>query len=98
MTGIPFCNSSRQVKKINEKNPAYVGYHSPMNHYRFSAHCLVIPLAIMLTWFILGFRVINRNAWHWIVLVFVLYSIINWFINLLADIAEGLQTSFLAER
>lgn len=98
LSGIPFCNSARQAKKINERNPSYIGSHSPMDHYRFAAHAFLIPVALLTTWFILRARVWNPNVWHWIVLTFVLIAILSWFINILADAAEGLQTSFLAER
>lgn len=69
-----------------------------MDHYRFAAHAFLIPAALLTTWFILRARVWNPNVWHWIVLTFVLIVILSWFINILADAAEGLQTSFLAER
>lgn len=98
MSGIPFCNSARQAKKINERNPTYIGSHSPMSHYRFAAHAFLIPVTLLATWFILRARVWNSNLWHWIVLIVVIYAILNWFINIIADAAEGLQTSFLAER
>lgn len=98
LSGIPFCNAARQAKKINERNPTYVGSQSPMNHYRFAAHAFLISAAILMTWFILRARVWNANLWHWIVLIVVLYAILNWFINILGDAAEGIQTSFLVER
>lgn len=69
-----------------------------MNHYRFAAHAFLISAAILMTWFILRARVWNANLWHWIVLIVVLYAILNWFINILGDAAEGIQTSFLVER
>jgi hypothetical protein len=98
LSGIPFCNSARQVKKLNERNPSFIGSHSPMNHYRFAAHAFLIPAALLMTWFILRARVWNPSIWHWIVLPFVLYMVMNWFINLLPDASEGIQTSVLAER
>lgn len=96
MSGIPFCNSARQAKKINERNPTYIGSHSPVGHYRVAAQTFLIPVTLLATWFILRARVWNANLWHWIVLTVVLYSILQWFINILADAAEGLQTSYLA--
>ena len=98
LSGIPFCNSARQTKKINERNPSYIGSHSPMDHYRFAAHAFLIPVTLLTTWFILRARVWNPNVWHWLVLTFVIIAILSWFINILADAAEGIQTSFLAER
>jgi len=69
-----------------------------MDHYRFAAHAFLIPVALLICWFILRARVWNPNVWHWIVLTVVLIAILSWFINILADAAEGLQTSYLAER
>lgn len=98
ITGIPFCNAARQAKKINERNPAFIGSHSPMSHYRFAAHAFVIPVTLLACWFILRARVWTPSLWHWIVLVVVILAIQHWFINILADAAEGLQTSYLVER
>lgn len=98
LSGIPFCNSARQVKKINERNPAFIGHHSPMNHYRFAALACLVPLTLLACWFILRARVPSPNLWHWIILTVVIISILVWFVNILPDASEGLQTSFLAER
>lgn len=69
-----------------------------MYHYRFAAHAFLIPAALLMSWFILRARVSSPNFWHWLVLTFVLYAVLNWFINILPDASEGLQTSYLAER
>lgn len=98
LSGIPFCNSARQAKKINERNPSFIGSHSPMFHYRFAAHAFLIPITLLGSWFILRARVWSPNIWHWIILIFLIYMILNWFINIIADAAEGIQTSYLAER
>lgn len=98
MSGIPFCNSARQAKKINERCPSYIGSHSPMFHYRFAAQCALLSLTLLATWFILKARVREADFWHWVCLNFVIFAIVSWFINILADAAEGLQTSYLAER
>ncbi len=58
-----------------------------MNHYRFAAYCFVLAVTLIATWFILRSRVWNPNMWHWIVLIIVVYSIINWFVNIQADAA-----------
>lgn len=98
MSGIPFCNSARQCKKINESSPTFVGSHSPMKHYRFAAHTFLVGLALLMTWFILRKRVNLPNFWHWVLLIVVLYMAVTWFIDIQAAAAEGIQTSYLAER
>ncbi len=85
LSGIPFCNSARQAKKINERNPSYIGSHSPMAHYRFAAHAFLVPITLLASWFILRARVWNPNFWHWIILTFVIIAILSWFINIQAD-------------
>jgi hypothetical protein len=69
-----------------------------MDHYRFAANAFTVPLSLILTWLILKNRVDYPNIWHWIALPIFLYAVSNYFVNFLADIAEGIQTSFLAER
>lgn len=69
-----------------------------MYHYKFAANTFLISAALLMSWFILRARVIQPTFWHWLTLAFVLYAIVQWFANILGDAAEGLQTSFLAER
>ena len=68
-----------------------------MKHYRFAAHVACVALAFLASYFILRYRVWNFNAWQLGILVVVIYAIVTWFIDIHADAAEGLQTSFLAE-
>ena len=98
MTGIPFCNSARQCKKICERCPAFIGSHSPMRHYKFAAHIFCVAAVFLMTWFIVRKRVWFANFWHYAILIVVIYAILTWFINIQGDAAEGLQTAFLAER
>ena len=95
LSGIPFCNAARQVKKINERNPSFIGSHSPMAHYRFAAHAFLVPITLLACWFILRARVWNPNFWHCIILTVLIISILTWFINIQPDAAEGIQTSYL---
>lgn len=69
-----------------------------MSHYRFAAYAFLVPITLLASWFILRARVWNPNVWHWIILTVVIISILSWFINVQADTAEGLQTSYLGER
>ena len=98
LSGIPFCNAARQTKKINERNPSFIGNHSPMSHYKFAVCAFLVPLTLLISWFILRARVWTPSLWHWIVLTVVIYSVLTWFIDILSDASEGLQTSFLSER
>lgn len=98
MSGIPFCNSARQCKKINERCPAFIGSHSPMKHFRFAAHVFCVAAVFLMTWFILRKRVWYSNFWHYVILIVVIYAVLTWFVSIQADAAEGLQTAFLSER
>lgn len=98
MSGIPFCNSARQCKKINESCPTFVGSHSPMGHYKFVAHTFLISLLLLMTFFILRKRVMSPGFWNIVLLLTLLYMCVTWFIDIHAAAAEGIQTSYLAER
>ena len=69
-----------------------------MKHFRFAAHVFCVAAVFLMTWFILRKRVAHSNFWHYVILIVVIYAILTWFINIQADAAEGLQTSYLAER
>jgi hypothetical protein len=97
LSGIPFCDSARQSKKICDRSHHFVGTHSALKHYRFVATVACVTLAMIASYFVLRFRVFNYGLWHFGFLVFWVYAIITWFVQIHADAAEGLQTSFLAE-
>lgn len=69
-----------------------------MKHYRFAAHVFCVAAVFLMTWFILRARVITPGFWHYVILVVVLYMCVTWFVDIHAAAAEGLQTSYLAER
>lgn len=68
-----------------------------MKHYRFAAHVFCVVAVLLMGYLILRFRVINVGFWHLVVLLVVIYAIVTWFVEIHADAAEGIQTSFLAE-
>ena len=68
-----------------------------MKHYRFVAHVAVVTLALIASYFVLRWRVNDFSLWEFAFLVFFIYGTVTWFIDIHADAAEGLQTSFLAE-
>lgn len=68
-----------------------------MKHFRFAAHVLCVAAVFLMTWFILRKRMVNPSFWHYFVLIIVIYAIVTWFIDIHADAAEGLQTSYLSE-
>jgi len=87
LSGIPFCNSARQAKKINERNPAYVGSHSPMNRYNFVSKLFLVPLSLILSWLILRAWVPNPNIWHWIISTLLNYFTLSFFTDFFGNAA-----------
>lgn len=69
-----------------------------MKHYRFAAHVFCVAAVFLMTWFILRKRVMNPSLWHYILLIVLIYMCVTWFIDIQAAAAEGIQTSYLAER
>jgi hypothetical protein len=41
--------------------------------------------------------VIGFTWWHNVILIVIAYSVVTWFVDIDADAAEGISTSFLAE-
>ncbi len=82
ITGIPFCNASRECKKICENSKHFVGVHSPIKHYRFVAFAFILTLALIAAWFILRARLLVYGFWHIVLIIVVIYITIAWFIDL----------------
>ena len=68
-----------------------------MKHYRFAAHVLCVAAVFLMTWFILRARMWQPGFWNYVLLIVVIYMIVTWFVDIHADSAEGLQTSYLSE-
>lgn len=94
---IPFCNAGRQCKKICLGAKHFVGYHSPMKHYRYAAHVFLVTAAFIAAWFILRARVWNYGFWNLALLITLIYITVTFFVGIHADAAQGLQTSYFCE-
>ncbi len=68
-----------------------------MKHYRLICHLFAVTSAFIAAWFVLRARLWVYGFWHLTLLVVVIYCVVTWFINIHADAAEGLQTSYLSE-
>jgi len=42
-------------------------------------------------------RVVGFTWWHNVILIVISYAVVTWFVDIDADAAEGISTSFLAE-
>lgn len=68
-----------------------------MKHYRFAASVFLTTVGYLLAHIYANKRVLNFTWWHNVILVIIVYAIVCWFINIDADAAEGISTSFLYE-
>jgi hypothetical protein len=97
LAGLPFCNSARECAFNCARSEQFVGSYNPLKHYRFIASLFLTTFAYTLGHFFANWRLINLTWWHEVTLLIVAYAIICWFVNIYADAAEGLSTSFLTE-
>lgn len=75
-----------------------MGTYSPIKHYRFLAHVSLTTVSFIAGWMFLRHRLWNVGLWHYVLLVVVCYISLTWFVDLHSNAAEGLQTSYLAEK
>ena len=68
-----------------------------MKHYRFVASVFLTTLLYILGSIYVNKRVVNFYWWQCVVLIVISYAVICWFVDISADAAEGISTSFLAE-
>lgn len=68
-----------------------------MKHYRFVASVFLTTLLYILGSIYVNKRVVNFSWWQNVVLIVISYAVICWFVNISADAAEGISTSFLVE-
>jgi len=74
-----------------------VGGFNLIKHYRFVASVFLTALGYLLGQIYANKRVAGFTWWHNVILVLIAYIVVCWFINIDADAAEGISTSFLAE-
>lgn len=98
IAGLPYCNACRQCSTLCQSSSQFVGTQSPIRNYRFLAHVALTALGFIAGWMLLRHRLWHIDLWHYILLVVVCYTSVAWFVDLHANPAEGLQTSYLAER
>lgn len=68
-----------------------------MKHYRFVASVFLTALGYLLGHIYANKRVAGFTWWHNVILVVAVYAVVCWFVNIDADAAEGISTSFFAE-
>jgi hypothetical protein len=68
-----------------------------MKHHRLAAHIASVLFIFCLGFWILTYRTVNYDLWKIGILIVLIYANISPFIGIHTDVAEGLQTSYLAE-
>jgi hypothetical protein len=97
LSGIPYCNSARECAKVCHFNNQFVGNYNPVKHIRFVALVFVVALSTLFGFIFTNIRLNNVSFWHVAFLIVVVYSVSCWFINIAADVAESIATSFFVE-
>jgi hypothetical protein len=68
-----------------------------MKHYRFLASVFLTTLMYILGSIYVNKRVYSFHWWENVVLIVISYATICWFVDINADAAEGILTSYLVE-
>jgi hypothetical protein len=75
----------------------FVGGYNTLKHYRFAASIFLTTICYLLGHIFANLRVATFTWWQNVILVVISYAVVTWFVNIDADAAEGISTSFLAE-
>ena len=98
LAGTPFCNSGAECyETCRFAEDHFVGWFNPMKHYRFLASVFLTTLMYILGSIYVNKRVYSFHWWENVVLIVISYATICWFVDINADAAEGILTSYLVE-
>ena len=96
LTGITYCNAARNCEHLIEKSTLFIGCQSLLYFYRISAYCFTVGATLLITY---GFELERLDGKvDFISLIFscvLSYCLLNYFVDLHANIAEGVQVSYL---
>jgi len=97
LAGDPFCNAGRICYNNSLRTNLFVGGYNTLKHYRLAASILLTTISYLLGHIFTNLRVTSFTWWHNVILIVISYAVITWFVNIDADAAEGISTSFLVE-
>ena len=96
LTGIAYCNAARNCEYLITDSALFVGSQSLLYFYRISAYCFTIGITVLLVYFhekaVLDGEI---NLISIVLVTFLSYCILNFFVDLHPNIAEGIQISYL---
>lgn len=97
LSGQAFCNAGRACYDNCQSSRMFVGGYSVLKHFRLAATVFLVSLSYLFGHIFANLRVSSFTWWHNVILVVIAYSVVTWFVDIGADAAEGISTSFLAE-
>ena len=74
-----------------------MGWFNPMKHYKFLASVFLTTLMYILGSIYVNKRVYSFHWWENVVLIVISFATVCWFIDISANAAEGILTSYLTE-
>lgn len=98
LTGIAQCNAARNCEYLIEHCHVFVGTQSLLYFYRISAYCFLVGVTIIMTIFIQDAQLNGQSyAYSLLFCLFFSYCLLNYFVDIHPNIAEGIQISYLIE-
>lgn len=97
-SGLSYCPSAKECRRVCANSPAFAGAHSPLKNYRLIAHIVAVGAVFLGGWFLQRAQMDNYDAWNYGIYVVVILMIVTWFVSIFSDSAEALQTSFFVEK
>jgi len=97
LSSLSFCNAGRECRNNCFNGDQFVGVYNPLKHYRFVASVFLVALGYLLASIFTGKHVTSFTWWHHVILIVTVYAVVCWFVDIDADAAEGVSTSFFAE-
>jgi hypothetical protein len=95
LTGIAYCNSARFCEHLIETSRLFVGSQSLLYFYRISAYTFTIGVTIIIAYFIQISTLGTISLVSLLIIALFTYCVLSFFVDLHADIAEGIQISYL---
>ena len=98
LTGIAYCNAARNCEHLIEANRLFVGGQSVMYFYRICSYVFTIGITLIASYFLQLSKLNGIISYPSLIFVFILsYSILVYFVDIHANLAEGIQVSYLIE-
>lgn len=97
LTGVAYCNSARFCQHLIENSRLFIGSQSLLYFYRISAYSFTIGVAVIATYFIEKAKLGSIDYLSLLISALFAYCVLNYFVDLHADLAEGIQIGYLIE-